>query len=118
MTRYNHLSAIAAFIRLTNALGVRVWISKRDLKRYYKRASYAPAPKNLEENLIGNVGTWFLDYQACYGGYIVERVYNEANAVDHPLGGGPFGPARKKTRDFIEAIQFFEAVEYYKKGVN
>jgi hypothetical protein len=48
-----------------------------------------------------DVGAWELDYAACYGGYMVHEVGNEAHGVSTP-----FGHERRTAREFCDAVAF------------
>lgn len=45
----------------------------------------------------GQQGAWFLDYAACYGGYVVGE-------YDGPGQGRPLGHRRRSAREFVEAV--------------
>jgi hypothetical protein len=48
-----------------------------------------------------DVGAWRLDYIACYGGWVIEEVCNEAGGIRHPIVDN-----RKGNRDMWEAMRF------------
>lgn len=75
--RYTRRDAQAAFERLMAACGAR------------PAASY------------DDVGGWTLDYAACYGGYVVQAIFNERGAIAQP-----FGWSRRSARDFCRAVGF------------
>ena len=47
------------------------------------------------------VGSWRLDYNGVYGGYVIEERFNENGAVTMPLGY-----RRRRADDFIATITF------------
>lgn len=75
-----------AFERLAEVLG-------KDTGAAYTR--------NADGTYTANIGTWILDHNSCYGGYVVEEVYNEGGAITHPLGD-----RRRTAAEFVGAVWF------------
>jgi hypothetical protein len=76
MDRYTSKNAHARFNELCKVLGKRVATNYKD------------------------VGAWFLDYQACYGGYIISE-YMAGGGESHPVCN-----RRMSAREFCETINF------------
>ena len=48
-------------------------------------------------------GCWKIDDNTIYGGSVIEEIFNEGGGVDHP-----FGPQRRKPKNFCETTRFAE----------
>lgn len=47
------------------------------------------------------VGSWQLDYNSAYGGYVIYEVMNAGGGVTEPLGG-----RRRKAGEMMDALRF------------
>jgi len=50
-----------------------------------------------------DVGGYQLDNQPIYGGYVIQRIFNDSGAIDHP-----FGQIRRKASEFYDTLDFAE----------
>lgn len=50
-----------------------------------------------------NIGAWVLDYNAIYGGCVIEEIDSEGGGIRHP-----FGSARMPPREFCQATYMVE----------
>lgn len=96
--RYGRKDADAAFRSLCKATG-------HEEGPNWRRVDWAgedsPEWAGRSQRNVAEVGTWYLDYAACYGGYVVNQVSNESGGVSQP-----FGPMRHSARDFVTMVRF------------
>lgn len=85
--RFTKADAERAFLRLVEDAGARVANDYKD------------------------VGGWRLDYAACYGGYVVEKIMNERGGISHPLGG-----ERRTAKEFWAFAHAFRYGTMFAKG--
>ncbi|GAH01867.1 unnamed protein product, partial [marine sediment metagenome] len=61
--------------------------------------------------LESEVGCWTVDYNAIYGGAVIQEIVSKGGGVTQP-----FGAMRRKPREFCETTRFAQdAIRLYKK---
>jgi len=67
--------------------------------------------KRVEGKPKATVGCWDVDYNATYGGAVINEIVNEAGGIHQP-----FGPMRRKAREFCDTTRFaMDAIKLFKK---
>jgi hypothetical protein len=87
--RYTKTHAVQAFLRLAAAVGV---------PHNADAAGYSGSPE----------GTWWLDHEPVYGGYVIQEAFRLTNR-DGLVGQGvssPLGHTRRSAREFVQAVDF------------
>lgn len=54
-----------------------------------------------------DVGGYTLDYAACYGGYVINRISNDGGGVSQP-----FGYMRRGAKELVDCLRFANDVNY------
>jgi hypothetical protein len=73
--------------------------TRKDAERALKRLAAATGHRLVDS--WNDVGAWRLDYAACYGGFVVYEVSNDAAGISTP-----FGHERRTAREFCDAVRF------------
>lgn len=61
--------------------------------------------------LESEIGCWTVDYNAIYGGAVIQEIMSKGGGVTQP-----FGSMRRKPREFCETTRFAQdAIRLYKK---
>ena len=84
--------------------------TKKDVESQFNRLLYLFG-KNKAES-YKDVGAWYLDYIACYGGYVIQEVITDTGAITHP-----FDHTRRSAKEFIDwAFDITRSIEQYLKA--
>jgi hypothetical protein len=73
--------------------------TKRDAQAAFARLLLACSRR--EAASYQDVGSWTLDHNGIYGGYLVNEIFNEQGAITCP-----FGYQRRTAREFCDAVNF------------
>ncbi len=80
--------------------------TKKDAKRALDGLMQLLNKKHTKfDNSPGEIGSWYLDYNATYGGAIIHEVVSDGHGVR------TIGRNRMKPYEFCQAIDFFYAVK-------
>lgn len=89
---------------------------KADMDRYTRKDAESAldrlceATGNRRASAWNDVGGWQLDYAACYGGFVVNEVFNDGGGITQP-----FGSTRCSAREFCARVRFaIDAIEHAK----
>ncbi len=82
-------------------------VTKKDVESAFGR--FLTQIKGRKPEAYNDVGAYYLDYAACYGGYQIVRVVNERGALSNP-----FGHMRRNAREMVDCLNFYVSVERFK----
>ena len=79
--------------------------TKKEVKAVFERFCDVNG-YGVAEN-YNDVGKYELNYASCYGGYVIQKISNEAGGVSQP-----FGYKRRTAGEFVDCLRFAMDVVY------
>lgn len=73
--------------------------SRKEINSVFEMLCQALGKKQTQN--YNDIGTWSIDHNPYYGGYVIEEVHNEGGGITHP-----FGETRHSAYEFVTAMRF------------